>query len=182
MRDSSEGHPSMPEPPRLPGEGASQRPDLSAITLRPVRAADRQFLHQLADHLWPGEGASSLRRAAIAELERALETEPMAAEPARYWFLATDARGLALGVLSLRIEGGSTPRLARVVVAVMAIAGGIDSRSVGSAMLAFAEDWATEQGATEVALEHFADPQIGMFYEALGYMADTVRRVKRLDQ
>lgn len=172
----------MPEPPRQPGEGASRQPDLSAITIRPVRESDRSFLRRLADHLWPGESASAYRRAAIAELDRTLVAEATVSRPDRYWFVATDAHALPLGVLSLRFEDGENQPFDRVVVAVMAVAGGIDDQSVGSAMLAFAEDWAGEHGAKEVALEHFANPHVAAFYESLGYVADTIRRVKRLDR
>jgi GNAT superfamily N-acetyltransferase len=151
------------------------------VRIRPAHPGDRDFVLGLAPRLVefdvvPGRDQSQMVARDRSVLARVLE----APEADSALFIAED-EGEAVGFIHLTTaedyySASLTAHVADVVVT--PAAGG---RGVGSALLAYAEQWARERGFSMLTLNVFsANRRARDLYARLGYEEEWIRCIKRL--
>jgi aminoglycoside 6'-N-acetyltransferase I len=128
---------------------------MSEILIRPARLADRAALAQLRHALWPESPAEEHERELAAILDgRAPGIMPLVN------FVAEDGDGAIVGFVEVGLRSAADGcDWARAVGYVEGwyVAESHRRRGVGKQLIAAAEDWARQQGCTEMA----SDTQIG---------------------
>jgi ribosomal protein S18 acetylase RimI-like enzyme len=152
------------------------------MRIRPAHAGDRSFILDLAPRLVefgpvPGRVSSEMIARDRAVLAKALE-QP-SAETAL--FVAEDDAGRALGFIHVTTDedyyaDSRTGHIADVVVSPDA-----GERGVGSALIAYAEEWARQRGFAMLTLNVFAaNRRARDLYARLGFEEEWIRCIKRL--
>jgi ribosomal protein S18 acetylase RimI-like enzyme len=152
------------------------------IRIRPALPRDRPFILDLAPRLIefgkvPGRSPSEMVARDRAVLASALD-EP-GADAAL--FVAEDDSGNPLGFIHLTTaddyySAGETGHIADVVVAPNAAGQG-----VGSALIAYAEEWSTARGFAMLTLNVFTANRLARdLYRKLGFEEEWIRCIKRL--
>jgi ribosomal protein S18 acetylase RimI-like enzyme len=152
------------------------------VHIRPAGVGDREFVLELAGRLIefgsvPGRDPSQMLVRDRAVLAGALEQSSADTSV----FVAEDDAGEAIGFIHLTTTddyytNSSTAHIADVVV-VTAFGG----RGTGSALIAFAEQWARARGFDMLTLNVFsANRRARELYARLGFQEEWIRCVKRL--
>jgi GNAT superfamily N-acetyltransferase len=152
------------------------------MRIRVAQLVDLDFILSLAPRLVefgpvPGREPSQMIARDRAVLAAALEHPA----PDTQLFVAEDDDGTALGFIHLTTAGdyysdGDTAHIADVVVSAAA-----GDRGVGSALMAFAEDWARGRGFALLTLNVFsANRRARDLYARLGFDEEWIRCIKRV--
>jgi GNAT superfamily N-acetyltransferase len=152
------------------------------VRIRPAVGGDKQFILDLAEHLVefgavPGRDRSQMVARDRAVLAQSLE-QPSADSAL---FVAESDDGRALGLIHLTTASdyytdSETAHIADVVVAQDA-----REHGVGSALMAYAEEWARERGFAMLTLNVFtANRRARDLYAGLGFQEEWIRCIKRL--
>ncbi|MBV9496654.1 MAG: GNAT family N-acetyltransferase [Acidobacteria bacterium] len=116
-----------------------------------------------------------------ASVAEGFAKELAAPTPGSAFFAAVDDDGTPLGLLSLRTDHDYFTKepIAHISDIVVARAG--EGRGVGRALLAFAEQWATDGDYRLMSLNVFAgNDRARRIYEEAGYEVEWTRMVKRV--
>lgn len=154
------------------------------MRIRPAQASDGSWIADLAPRLVEfgsvtGRDASEMVARDRAVLAHALD-DPSADTGV---FIAEDDAGDALGFIHLTTTedyytASETGHIADVVVAPRAAGQG-----VGSALIAYAEEWARQRGFALLTLNVFtANHRARQLYRRLGFEEEWIRCVKRLNE
>jgi GNAT superfamily N-acetyltransferase len=152
------------------------------MRIRPGRSSDLDFINLLAPRLVafgrvPGRDPTQMIARDRAVLARSLERP----SPDESIFIAEDDRASPIGLIHLTTatdyySDADTGHVADLVVA--EAAGG---QGVGSALVAFAEQWARERGFAMLTLSVFtANHRARRLYRRLGFQEEWIRCIKRL--
>jgi ribosomal protein S18 acetylase RimI-like enzyme len=152
------------------------------VRIRPALVRDREFILDLAQRLVefgtvPGREPLQMVARDRAVLTAALERPSTDTA----LFVAEDDTGRSVGFIHLTTDDdyytdSKTGHIADVVV-VPAEAG----RGIGSALIAYAEEWARERGFTMLTLNVFtANRRARDLYKRLGFQEEWIRCIKRL--
>jgi GNAT superfamily N-acetyltransferase len=152
------------------------------VRIRPAGIHDQAFVLELAERLMefgrvPGRDPLQMVARDRAVLANALE-EP---SPGTALFVAEDDKGEPVGFIHLTTaddyySNSSTAHIADVVVRTAAGGAG-----VGSALLAYAEQWARDRGFAMLTLNVFtANRRARELYARLGFHEEWMRCIKRL--
>jgi GNAT superfamily N-acetyltransferase len=156
---------------------------MTDITIRPAGAADRAFVLGLVpDLLAFGPPAWRDREEMVATDTRVIDEALGGRIEGSTVLVAEDAQGAPLGFIHLTGETdyylqATCGHVADIVVAPVA-----RGQGVGRALLTAAERWARDRGYRLLTLNVFVQnrgPQA--VYEALGFSAEVMKYVKRLD-
>ncbi len=147
---------------------------------RPARAADRDFLEELAPRLTIGIPPWRSREAMLATVRGWLlgSLESMGADGTV--FIAEDADGTPVGAAtverSAHFTGAPQGELGE-----LAVIEAVEGQGVAALLLAAAEDWARKQGMPFLALgTGIANTRARAFYARHGYQQEDVRQAKAL--
>lgn len=153
------------------------------VTVRPARPEDRDFVLATVRRLAafgppPGRTAEEIvegeERTARAFFEDAL--------PGRTLLLAESETGERLGFVYLETLRDYFTLQEHGHVGMLAVTKQAEGRGVGGALLRAAEAWARARGHRRLTLTVFTENRSARaVYEHLGYEAETLRYVKRLD-
>jgi ribosomal protein S18 acetylase RimI-like enzyme len=152
------------------------------VRIRPALVHDREFILDLAQRLVefgtvPGRDRLQMVARDRAVLAKALE-QPSTDTAL---FVAEDDTGRSVGFIHLTTADdyytdSATGHIADVVV--VPAEGG---RGVGSALIAYAEEWARERGFAMLTLNVFAaNRRARDLYNRLGFQEEWIRSIKRL--
>lgn len=152
------------------------------MRIRPALPRDRPFILDLASRLIefgnvPGRSPSEMVARDRAVLATALDEQDADAA----LFVAEDASGNSLGFIHLTsaddyYSACETGHIADVVVAPNAAGQG-----VGSALIAYAEEWARARGFAMLTLNVFIANRLARdLYRKLGFEEEWIRCIKRL--
>lgn len=152
------------------------------MRIRPAAPADSAFIDRLAPRLLdfgtvPGRDPDSMVARDREVLAAALQSHSIDDAV----FVADDDEGTPLGFIHLTLvddyyTNTETGHVADIVVAPEAA-----GRGVGSALMAFAEDWAKKRGLGMLTLSVFPENvRARSLYRRLGFREDWIRCVKRL--
>ena len=152
------------------------------MRIRPARSGDRDFILGLADRLVEFGTVPGRDRAQMVNRDRAVlsSTLDLPSDDTTI-FVAEDGDARPIGLVHLTTAddyytAGRTAHVADIVVA--RDAGG---RGVGTALLAFAEDWARQRGFAMLTLNVFTENRRARrLYARLGFEEEWIRCIKRL--
>jgi aminoglycoside 6'-N-acetyltransferase I len=128
---------------------------MSAIHIRPAVPADRGTLGQMRHALWPESSIEEHER----ELVPILAGKPPGIMPLVY-FVAEDGTGAVVGFVEVGLRStadGCDWSRAVGYIEGWYVAGSHRRRGVGAQLIAAAENWAREQGCTEMASDTQSD-------------------------
>ncbi len=152
------------------------------LHIRPAVVDDKPFILDLAQRLVEFGSVPGRESAAMIARDRAVLTNALDhPAPDGGIFVAADDHGNAVGFVHLTsaddyYSSSETAHIADVVVA--PTAGG---QGIGSALLAYAEDWARERGVAMLTLNVFiANRRARKLYAKLGFQEEWIRCIKRL--
>ena len=151
------------------------------MRIRPALARDRTFILDLAQRLVefgpvPGRDASQMIARDRAVLTNALE-DPSAGSAI---FIAEDDGG-SVGFIHLTTTDDYYTASATAHIADVVVAPGAGGRGVGSALIAYAEQWALDRGFSMLTLNVFAaNRRARDLYTRLGFQEEWVRCIKRV--
>ena len=163
----------MPSP-----AGADPAPPIS---VRPFAAADHPFFQSIVQRLDPGATVAPRDRGKMTDYFRRLGAGEVESPPGTESFVAIDAAGAPLGIITLYPSQDHFTGHGRACVETLVVAPEAEGRGVGAALMDHAETWARAHGLIEVSLDVFAgNARARAFYERAGYRPDHIRLVKRL--
>jgi aminoglycoside 6'-N-acetyltransferase I len=141
---------------------------MTSIVVRPARAADRAALHALRAALWPNAPAEEL----LSELDAILSGKVPGVLPLVN-FVAEAGDGSLVGFIEVGLRShaeGCDPAHAAGYVEGWYVAAAHQRRGVGRQLLRAAEDWAREQGCTEMASDTWIANELSeRVHKALGF-------------
>ena len=152
------------------------------MRIRPLRLSDRDFVLGLVPRLTefgevPGRDRQEMNARDRQVLERAIDSPSHDTA----LFVADDDNGRPAGFVHITTatdyySDSTTAHIADVIVAPHA--GG---QGIGSALIAYAEEWARERGFAMLTLNVFvANQQARDLYARLGFQQEWIRCIKRL--
>ena len=151
------------------------------VEIRPFAEADRPFFQRVVDRLVPAESVAPRDPTAFADWFRRMAAGEREHPPGAEAFVAADADGQPLGVLTIRPEREYFTGYERAYVEVLVVAAEAEGRGVGQALLRHAETWARRRSYPEISLDVFAgNDRAHAFYGRFGFRPDHVRMVRRL--
>lgn len=160
-------------------------PHESAITIRPARDGDDQFIRDLTPR-FAAVGSPPWRdpaRMAAFHAGGIAKTADLALapKPGHALLIATDADDRPLGFAHLHGERSGLTGEEQGYLSTLAVAAEAEGRGAGGALLAAAEAWARARGYRHLALETSGDNHHARaFYGRRGYAEETVKLVKAL--
>jgi ribosomal protein S18 acetylase RimI-like enzyme len=152
------------------------------MNIRPATIADLAAVLALVPRLAatgspPGRDAQQIEASDIESVTRALQ-RPAADE---VLLVAEDAGGL-LGLIHVKTVVDYFTQQPIAHVSDVVVAASAEGRGIGKALMHAAEDWARDQGYAIVQLHVLVDnARARSMYERLGYSAEWLKYIKRLD-
>ena len=152
------------------------------MNIRPATAADLAAVLALVPRLAatgspPGRDAKQIEASDTESVTRALQ-QPAADE---VLLVAEDAGGL-LGLIHVKTVVDYFTQQPIAHVSDVVVAASAEGRGIGKALMDAAEDWARGQGYAMVQLHVLVDnARARSMYERLGYSAEWLKYIKRLD-
>jgi len=156
--------------------------ETGAITIRPARAGDREWILALAPRLHdfgppPWRARDVMDRAVVASIAEGL-TSP---QPDQTVLVAEGAEHEPLGFVHLHAATDFHTGERHGHVSDIVVARAAEGRGVGAALMAAAEDWGRARGFRLLSLHVFdANRRARSLYERLGYRLDIVKMIKTL--
>jgi ribosomal protein S18 acetylase RimI-like enzyme len=152
------------------------------MNIRPATIADLAAVLALVPRLAatgspPGRDAQQIEASDIESVTRALQ-RPAADE---VLLVVEDAGGL-LGLIHVKTVVDYFTQQPIAHVSDVVVAASAEGRGIGKALMHAAEDWARDQGYAMVQLHVLVDnARARSMYERLGYSAEWLKYIKRLD-
>jgi len=152
------------------------------FTIRPARAGDREWILALAPRLHafgppPWRPRDAMDQAVVASIDEGL-TSP---QPDQTVLVAEGARHELLGFIHLHAATDFHTGERHGHVSDVVVASAAESRGVGAALMAAAEDWGRSRGFRLLSLHVFdTNRRARALYERLGYRLDIVKMIKTL--
>jgi ribosomal protein S18 acetylase RimI-like enzyme len=152
------------------------------LVIRPAREGDCDFIAGLVPSLLEFGSPAWDDAAAFAPGFRDVLVSAVRAQGARSTVLiAQGADGTPLGFISLKV-GEDVVGVARGHVADLAVTKGARRIGVGTALMRAGEAWARERGLPAISLDVWSTNERALaFYRCLGYSAESLCLIKRLD-
>ncbi|CCH02732.1 Aminoglycoside N(6')-acetyltransferase type 1 [Fibrella aestuarina BUZ 2] len=133
------------------------------MTIHEVAEKDLDDWLQLALELWPDYDAADMQ-AILGTIDQS---------PREAGFLARDERGKAIGFMNLSLRIDYVPGASQTPVAYLEgiyVQPDRQDQGIGRALISRAEQWAREQGCTELASDVLFDNQLGQaFHKRSGF-------------
>ncbi|GAB2569118.1 aminoglycoside 6'-N-acetyltransferase [Spirosoma areae] len=133
------------------------------MRIEEVAEGDFQDWQRLALALWPDSTEAEMQEV-LNEIYQA---------PKQAGFLVRDGQGTAIGFMNLSLRVDYVPGASQTPVAFVEgiyVVPGCQQQGVGRALIGRAEQWAKEQGCTELASDVLLDNTLGAaFHERVGF-------------
>jgi ribosomal protein S18 acetylase RimI-like enzyme len=151
-------------------------------SIRPLTAADSEFIGRVAPRLYHGPTASPRDPETFQQYFTALTPADLTRDAGSEAFVATtEDVGMPLGLLVMKPDADYFTGHPRAYVEILVVAEEAEGRGIGKALMAYAEQWAQARGCREVVLDVFANnPSAIAFYERIGFVPDHIRMSKPL--
>lgn len=152
------------------------------MRIRPARLDDGPFIHRLVPRLVEFGPVPGRDRTEMIARDRAVMAASLAAaSPGDEVFVAEDDRGTPLGFIHLISGTDYYSDSVTGHVADLVVEAGAAGQGVGSALLAFAEQWARQHGFAMLTLSVIVENERARsLYRRLGFREDWIRCIKRL--
>jgi GNAT superfamily N-acetyltransferase len=152
------------------------------IFIRQASSEDRDFVAGMVPSLLAfGSPAWQDREALAPGFRQMLEQAISDQGPRSTVLIAETADETPLGFISLKVREDAAG-IERAHVADLAVADGARRAGVGTALMQAAESWARELGMGVLSLDVWSSNETALrFYRHLGYGAESVCLIKRLD-
>jgi ribosomal protein S18 acetylase RimI-like enzyme len=154
--------------------------DTTSLTIRLARADDDEFILGLCERFVEFDLPAWRRRHECArgirdDVERHLNEQPAGS----HLFVVDDEDDARVGFLHLQTVTDHFTGAQNCHISDLAVAPGRDGRGIGSALLAFAEDWAKQHRCRHLTLAVFpGNERARALYERHGYGLDLLRMAK----
>lgn len=150
--------------------------------IRPAHERDCEFIAGLVPSLLEfGPPAWDDAAALAPGFREVLVSAVRAQDPQSTVLVAEGANGALLGFISLKVRD-DVVGVARGHVADLAVAPDARRTGVGTALMGAAEGWARDRGLPAISLDVWSTNERALtFYRRLGYGAESLCLIKRLD-
>ncbi len=153
---------------------------VTLVQVRPFTPADHTAVLDLAPRLTVGIAPWLEREAALAAARGWLDGSIAGIGPDSAVFVAADAQGRCVGVVSVGRQRHFTGE-EYAYIGELAVAAAMEGRGLGRTLVVAAEAWAGARGYRLLALDTgTANVRARRFYERLGYAEESIKLVKVL--
>jgi ribosomal protein S18 acetylase RimI-like enzyme len=152
------------------------------VRIRPAAAGDKAFILDLAQRLIEFGAVAAREPHQMVERDRAVLAHVLEnATPDAELFVAVDESNSPLGFIHLTTDHDYYSDRVTAHIGDIVVASGMDRQGIGSALMAFAEEWARGRGFSLLTLNVFgANHGARALYDKLGFQEEWIRCIKRL--